>query len=549
MATRVPLENNTATTPLSTLESSTIAENAALKQEDSPAPSRLTSADAETPVAGDDGGPATTAAGRKRKLNSTSSRGVANLNPDQLAKKRANDRQAQRAIRERTKSHIDALEQQVRDLSSQKPFLDLQSALRQNEAIQAENREIRQGLKAIMDLVQPLLGKQELPIAAATAAATLNNPPPKPIPHLSVTSDPFGEHNNFTPNSQRSATVERSYTESIASVETPSPTHSAPTLGGARRDSSTTTNTNTNTNGNSSFRLAFDSQRHNLSHGLDFSADERLGFKFLLDASHQVPKMEGFRRSSDNFRPSQLNPSSIYTPPLHPPMSDQSLPAYQTPIRNVGPTCPLDAILLDFLHNRQREAAQGVPKQKLVGPPYPSVSSLLNPEKSAYSHPVSKVFTDILRAFPDISSLPEQVAVLYLMFLIMRWQIYPTPENYDRLPEWLTPRPSQLLTPHPAWIDYLPWPRMRDRLVMSYHDYPFENWFVPFTRTLSVNWPYEATDCLLATSDCDDLIINPVFERHFSNIANWSLGPAFAEAYPALVDTVRIKKDPSSWSG
>lgn len=92
-----------------------------------------------------------------------SSRGVAHLTPDQLAKKRANDRQAQRAIRERTKGHIDALEQQVRDLSSQKPFLDLQAALRQNEAIRAENAELRQGLKAAMDIIQPLIAKAELP--------------------------------------------------------------------------------------------------------------------------------------------------------------------------------------------------------------------------------------------------------------------------------------------------------------------------------------------------------------------------------------------------
>lgn len=294
-------------------------------------------------------------------------------------------------------------------------------------------------------------------------------------------------------------------------------------------------------NGLASFRIAFDYQRHNLAHGLDFGTDERLGFNFLLDATQQVPRVEGFRRSMESFRPSQADPPPVYTPSPSGPAPEQPLPAYRTPIRNVAPTCTLDAILLDFLQNRQRKAAEGVPTQKLVGPPYPSVSSLLNPEKNVHSHPLSKVFVDILRAFPDISSLPEQVAVLYIMFLLMRWQIYPTPENYERLPEWLTPRPSQLLTPHPAWIDYIPWPRMRDRLVASYQEYPFEQWFIPFTRTLSVNWPYEATDCLLSTSDHEDLIINPVFERHFRNLNNWSLGPSFAEAYPYMAETARIK--------
>ena len=43
------------------------------------------------------------------------------------------------------------------------------------------------------------------------------------------------------------------------------------------------------------------------------------------------------------------------------------------------------------------------------------------------------------------------------MFLVMRWQIEPTQENYDRLPHWVTPRPSQLFTAHALWIDHLPW--------------------------------------------------------------------------------------------
>lgn len=346
-------------------------------------------------------------------------------------------------------------------------------------------------------------------------------------------SPPFSESNGFTPNSHKSTVADQLYPESNTSVGTPSPTHSAPTLGGDRRSS---------VDGAASFRVAFDYQRHHLAHGLDFGSDERLGFNFLVNKS--IPKVEDSPRSSENLRPpSQLNTLSVYPPPRNPSGTDLSTPAYLTPIQNTGPTCTLDAILLDFLHNRQQEAAHGVSKQSLVGPAYPSVSSLLNPEKSVDSHPLSKVFTDILRAFPNIATLPEQVAVLYPMFLLMRWQIYPTPENYDRMPDWLTPRPSQLLTRHPAWIDYLPWPRMRDRLVMTYQNYVFDNWFVPFTETLSVNWPYEATDCLLSTNDCDELLINPVFERHFRNLNNWSLGPAFAEAYPEVVETTSIRQN------
>jgi hypothetical protein len=217
--------------------------------------------------------------------------------------------------------------------------------------------------------------------------------------------------------------------------------------------------------------------------------------------------------------------------------------AWSTPCRNIPSTCPLDGILLDFVQSRQREAAEGVSRRELVGPAYPSVSSLLNPEKGGNSHPLSQVIIDILSNFPHISALPEKVAVLYVMFLVLRWQIYPTQENYERMPEWMTPRPSQLFTPHPAWIEFLPWPKMRDKLVSNYQDYAFENWFIPYTSTLSVNWPYEPTDCLLSTSENEELTINPVFERHVMRLENWSLGPAFTKAHPAMANTVRIKSD------
>lgn len=92
-----------------------------------------------------------------------SSRGVANLTPEQLAKKRANDREAQRAIRKRTKAQIEALERRVQELTSQQPYQDLQAALQQKQAVLAENDEIRRRLSSVMAIIQPILNAQSLP--------------------------------------------------------------------------------------------------------------------------------------------------------------------------------------------------------------------------------------------------------------------------------------------------------------------------------------------------------------------------------------------------
>jgi TolA-binding protein len=98
----------------------------------------------------------------KRKRAGPSSRGVANLTPEQLARKRANDREAQRAIRERTKAQIDRLNQRIRELESAQPYHDLQVVLRQKEAIQAENEDIKRRLSSVLSIIQPILGTQGL---------------------------------------------------------------------------------------------------------------------------------------------------------------------------------------------------------------------------------------------------------------------------------------------------------------------------------------------------------------------------------------------------
>jgi len=98
----------------------------------------------------------------RRNSASASSRGVANLTPDQLARKRANDREAQRAIRERTKNQIDRLNQRIQELESQQPYNDLQVVLRQKEAVQAENEDIRRRLASVLAIIQPILGTHGL---------------------------------------------------------------------------------------------------------------------------------------------------------------------------------------------------------------------------------------------------------------------------------------------------------------------------------------------------------------------------------------------------
>lgn len=74
---------------------------------------------------------------------------------------RCTDREAQRAIRERTKNQIERLERRIHELEAQKPYQDLQVVVRAKEAIEAENAEIKRRLASIIGMLQPLVGSSK----------------------------------------------------------------------------------------------------------------------------------------------------------------------------------------------------------------------------------------------------------------------------------------------------------------------------------------------------------------------------------------------------
>ena len=146
---------------------------------------------------------------------------------------------------------------------------------------------------------------------------------------------------------------------------------------------------------------------------LSRNSDEKLDLGYLLH-SRQDPQNE--REPFGSERPSSL-PSCTALPmhTLSPFQNDafgHPMMAHAVPVRNIRPTCPLDGLLLDFLAERRQQAEKGMASKDLIGPPYPSVLSLLQPKRSHVSHPLSKMFTDMLSTFPDLATLPEQVAVL-----------------------------------------------------------------------------------------------------------------------------------------
>lgn len=70
-------------------------------------------------------------------------RSVTHLSKAQLARKRANDREAQRNIRQRTKEHIETLEQKVKELERYNRSGSMDSIIKRNKELEEEVENLR----------------------------------------------------------------------------------------------------------------------------------------------------------------------------------------------------------------------------------------------------------------------------------------------------------------------------------------------------------------------------------------------------------------------
>lgn len=83
-------------------------------------------------------------------------RSVATLTDAQLARKRANDREAQRSIRQRTKDRIEGLEQRIRELTEeQNDGRSLEDVERRNSELEEELWRLRESLPNTESMMIP----------------------------------------------------------------------------------------------------------------------------------------------------------------------------------------------------------------------------------------------------------------------------------------------------------------------------------------------------------------------------------------------------------
>ncbi|ATZ53741.1 Bip1 [Botrytis cinerea B05.10] len=129
-------------------------------------------------------------AGEKKRVSRAGTRSVSTLSPAQLARKRANDREAQRNIRLRTKEHIERLEARIEELTcGRESGAELEEARKRNEALEREVRQLSESLAQLRDDDSSIgnWAPRSVP-SGVVQDSRLTTPQPRPLVPQSLTS-------------------------------------------------------------------------------------------------------------------------------------------------------------------------------------------------------------------------------------------------------------------------------------------------------------------------------------------------------------------------
>ncbi|PVH97919.1 hypothetical protein DM02DRAFT_657820 [Periconia macrospinosa] len=219
--------------------------------------------------------------------------------------------------------------------------------------------------------------------------------------------------------------------------------------------------------------------------------------------------------------------------------SPNPLPPYETIPLNVAPTCMSDQILQTFVESRWEAHAMQSAGRIPTYPDVPDLTALLDGRPNRVVDETSSVVGDIVRSYSEIDTLPKQVAVLYIMYSLMKWQVLRTKAAYEAVPEWLRPEPIQLKQPHASWIDRIPWPKLRVYLI-THPEIKFDEFVAAYSSSFTIDWQYDPKHVIIITNnnDKDSIVINPVYEEHLKQLKNWTVQGIFRRKFPEMAEIV-----------
>lgn len=129
----------------------------------------------------------------------------------------------------------------------------------------------------------------------------------------------------------------------------------------------------------------------------------------------------------------------------------------------------------------------------------------------------------------------ERLAVAYKSLKLLKYYLNATREELDKVPEWLRPSHAQSATKHPVAVDFFAWPTLRDRLVQN-HQEIFKNGDLSrcYSEYLRFDWPFAFEDAFFYDERAGQHYPSPLFERYHRDLKYWTVDPKFYQRFPEM---------------
>ncbi|KAE8143458.1 hypothetical protein BDV38DRAFT_277478 [Aspergillus pseudotamarii] len=164
-------------------------------------------------------------------------------------------------------------------------------------------------------------------------------------------------------------------------------------------------------------------------------------------------------------------------------------------------------------------------------------------EDRAYSCPLWKIISQIDERIFIQSGVLTRLTMLSTILKMLAAMIYQN--NFEGVPPWYRPRPSQLHFPHNPTADYFAWPGFRERLVFSNCDILTDRFFKYFASCFRLSWPYSISNAYEINPGNALYSFSEAFSLHLVDLSKWKMCKAFFSLFPALEEDMASENVPS----
>ncbi|KAL4804140.1 hypothetical protein BDV18DRAFT_35846 [Aspergillus unguis] len=139
----------------------------------------------------------------------------------------------------------------------------------------------------------------------------------------------------------------------------------------------------------------------------------------------------------------------------------------------------------------------------------------------------------------------ERLSILRVVSLTLRYLADPSESNVAHLPRFMRQRPSQNRIIHKPLIDFIVWPSLRERLILFPHQHCSEKFWSMFWSCFRFTWPYHLQDTFVHPGQAGLYRFSDAFNKSFYDLQNWCMTPDFFREFPDLEADVNMIPTPT----